>query len=84
MDRRASAMKRIEYDGAKTVNKMCFECIYATGGCTWSDRFIPVEGSKTAAGKEVGWLQILECPQFEKGDRIWTKAKAEALNANES
>ena len=72
------------FSGAETTNKYCFECIYATGGCSWSDNFIPVAGSKTAKGKEVGWVQIIECPQFEKGDRLWTKEKAKALNANAS
>lgn len=70
--------------GAETANKLCFECIYATGGCSWSDHFIPVAGSKTAKGKAPGWVQILECPQFEEGDRLWTKEKAKALNANAS
>ena len=70
--------------GAETVNKYCFECIYATGCCSWSDNFIPVEGSKVTKGKEPGWFQILECPQFEEGDRLWTKEKAKALNAKES
>lgn len=76
-----------KYDGikgAETVNKLCIECLYATGGCSWSDHFIPVEGSKTGKGKEAGWVHIIECPQFEKGDRLWTKEKAKALNANES
>ena len=69
---------------AETVNKLCFECIYATGGCSWSDNFIPVAGSKTTKGKEPGWVQILDCPQFEEGDVLWTSEKAKALNANGS
>ena len=68
--------------GADTVNKLCFECINATGGCEWSDHFRPVPGWKAVPGKEPGWVQILECPKFEEGDRLWTKAKA--LNANAS
>ena len=72
--------------GAETVNKYCFECLYATGGCVWvdSDYTRTVPGSVTAPGKEPGWVQIISCPKFEEGDRLWTKAKAEALSANAS
>lgn len=66
------------------ANELCFRCIYATGGCEWSDHFRPVEGWTVEKGKFEGWLHIIDCPQYEEGDRIWSKSKATKRNAKES
>ena len=82
--RRPEANGEIKGKGHETVNRLCFKCINATGGCEWADNFQPVPGWKTAPGKYPGWVQILECPKFEEGDRVWSKSKASNHNARES
>ena len=55
-------------------SQLCFSCVYATGGCSWSDRFIPVEGwdaipttIKDGERADIKSFKITSCPRFVKG-----------------
>ena len=60
--------------------QICWRCIYATGGCSWSDKLKPVSGwdatKITKCGMET--YQIKSCPQFERGRRKEKSKKKES------
>ena len=52
---------------------LCWECAKATGRCSWSDEFIPVEGwnakptkKRVYGGGEFESYLVIECPEFER------------------
>lgn len=58
----------------KKNEQLCWECKRATGGCTWSDKLLPVEGwdatptiIKDSEIGEIPSFQIKHCPQFVWG-----------------
>lgn len=57
-----------------TKDTLCWDCEKATGGCSWSDKLIPVEGwdaiptkIKMVIYKETDSYKVLNCPLFKKG-----------------
>ena len=58
----------------KAKDTLCWDCENATGGCSWSKRFIPVEGwdaiptrVNMTVGKKVDSYTVVSCPLFKKG-----------------
>lgn len=59
----------------KYREQLCWRCVKATGGCSWSARLEPVEGWKAKKVKRMGYYceanegwEITACPQFEEDD----------------
>lgn len=58
---------------------LCWDCANATGGCSWSQEFIPVEGWE-AQENEQG-IRVTRCPKFVRDakcggeKRLWEDAK---------
>lgn len=53
----------------ETSQTLCWECANATGGCSWSSEFIPVEGWKAVETKKNTLLSsyvVTECPKFKR------------------
>ena len=61
---------------AKKHDTICWECEKASGGCSWSRDFIPVEGwnavptkiqQRNSDGKSISIdsFDVVECPEFE-------------------
>lgn len=56
------------------VQQKCWKCKKAVGGCSWSDRGVPVKNwraEKTVIKENEGNLDsylILECPEFVKDE----------------
>lgn len=60
--------------GDGRIDSLCWYCINACGGCSWSRKLIPVEGWKATevTNKDVcdSFLKsykVIECPEFEEG-----------------
>jgi hypothetical protein len=55
------------------TDTLCWDCKNATGGCSWSSSFVPVEGwdaTKTivkVVQKEEESYIVRKCPLFERG-----------------
>ena len=54
--------------------QLCWQCQYATGGCSWSNQFKPVEGwdatphtIRDCGTSKIHTYRIYSCPQFIKG-----------------
>ena len=55
---------------------LCWECKKASGGCSWSKKFVPVEGwdatptkvwvGHTSAKPYIDSFHVNECPEFEQ------------------
>ena len=59
---------------------LCWECEKATGGCSWSDKLIPVEGweaipteVKMTVYSTVNSYKIVNCPLFSSDERGFLK-----------
>ena len=60
-----------------TVDTICWNCKNATGGCSWSEDFTPVEGwkakpttLKVRSGKYINYVKsyvVRKCPKFVEG-----------------
>ena len=59
----------------QTNQTICWDCANATGGCSWVDHFIPVDGwqavpkkmklhNKLDGRSETGSFIVSECPEF--------------------
>jgi len=60
--------------------QLCWNCKKATGGCSWSDSFLPVDGwnaeqSFDSRGNEYSYA-VKECPDFVEGDILNDKDKS--------
>ena len=54
--------------------QLCFNCSYATGGCSWSRQFVPVQGwdaeptiIRDSESDDISSFRIKSCPQFLRG-----------------
>lgn len=68
----------------KEHETLCWTCKKATGGCSWSKSFTPIEGWKaiptkvkindrSRRGDETDSFDIYECPEFELMERLKEK-----------
>lgn len=77
-----SSVCRVLYSPVKVVKpkitnyrsgQLCWSCANATGKCSWSQSFIPVEGwvAKPKITKDpegnINTYKIISCPQFIRG-----------------
>lgn len=46
--------------------QLCWSCMNACGGCSWSLDFIPVKGWKALKSSHESY-RILDCPKFIRG-----------------
>lgn len=46
----------------------CWDCAKATGGCSWSQEYVPVEGWEAIPTRKKTFdsFLILDCPEFER------------------
>lgn len=56
---------------------LCWECYWATGGCSWADEFKPVEGwtaiPTELTGEDYTSYCVTSCPKFKADDRRFIK-----------
>lgn len=62
-------MQNVDFSSVTT--NICFDCKKAVGGCSWSEKFEPVEGWKAEPSIIAGYIEsyyITECPLFERDE----------------
>lgn len=66
--------RAIGKDKKSKKSQLCETCQNACGGCSWSDRFKPVEGweafptiIKQGDGRETSSYKIINCPSYIYG-----------------
>lgn len=70
----ARAVNTLEPNIMGTSFSLCWHCKNATGGCSWSRRFEPVENwtavetsIKSVYGTNKDSYHVIDCPKFERG-----------------
>ena len=57
---------------------LCWGCEKACGGCSWSKKFVPVEGWKAIPTEKS--FDVYECPEFEPLKAMNTKRFLDEVN----
>lgn len=61
---------KIDPENYGITSSRCWDCHRATGGCSWSDSLIPVEGwtaedtKRIRGDKTVEHVMVIKCPLF--------------------
>lgn len=71
--RKKAIVLKIKHTGASNKHStLCWDCEKACGKCSWSKKFIPVEGwvatpTKVSIGENqyIDSFDVYECPEFE-------------------
>ena len=66
-----------------TLHTKCWDCANSTNsGCSWSDKFIPVDGWIAERNEEKDSYRVIDCPEFKRdsfgyGSERMTRRKPE-------